>query len=59
MASPHVAAAVALLLAKNGAMTPAAVKQKLQAVAVKVPGMQGQNFTQQYGYGRLDLVKLL
>lgn len=59
MASPHVAAAVALLLAKNGPLTPAAVTQKLQAAAVKVPGMQGHNFTQEYGYGRLDLVKLL
>jgi hypothetical protein len=59
MATPHVTAAVALLLAKNGAMTPAAVKQKLQSTAVKVPGMQGHNFTQEFGYGRLDLVKLL
>jgi subtilisin family serine protease len=59
MASPHVAAAVALLLAKTPLLTPAAVKQKLQAAAVKVPAMQGQNFTSEYGYGRLDLVKLL
>ena len=59
MASPHVAAAVALLLAKNSGMTPAAVRQKLQSSAVKVPAMQGQNFTQEYGYGRLDLVNLL
>jgi subtilisin family serine protease len=59
MASPHVAAAVALLLAGNGGMTPAAVKQKLEASAVKVPGMLGQNFSQEYGFGRLDLVKLL
>jgi len=59
MASPHVAAAVALLLAKNGAMAPAAVKRKLQESAVKVPAMQGQDFTQEYGYGRLDLVRLL
>lgn len=59
MASPHVTAAVALLLAKNGPMTPAAVKQKLQTTAIKVSGMQGQNFTQEYGYGRLDLAKLL
>ncbi|MGL6076527.1 MAG: S8 family serine peptidase [Fimbriiglobus sp.] len=59
MASPHVAAAVALLLAKHGPLTPAVVKQKLEAAAVKVPAMRGQNFTQEYGHGRLDLVKLL
>lgn len=59
MASPHVAAAVALLLAKQGPMTPAAVKAKLEASALKIPAMLGQNFTPAYGYGRLDLVKLL
>lgn len=59
MATPHVTAAVALLLALNGPMTPTVVKQKLQASAIKVAAMQGQNFTQEYGYGRLDLVNLL
>jgi subtilisin family serine protease len=59
MASPHVAAAVALLLAKSSTLMPTVVKKKLQTTAVKVAGMQGQNFTQEYGYGRLDLVKLL
>ena len=61
MASPHVVAAVALLLAKNAnaPMPPAAVKQKLEASVVKVPGMQGQDFTLEYGHGRLDLVNLL
>ena len=47
------------LLANNGTMTPAAVKQKLQSAAVKVPEMHGHNFTQEYGYGRLDVVRLL
>ena len=59
MASPHVAAAAALLLAKNGSLTPAQIKTKLETSAVKVAGMQGQNFTTEYGHGRLDLVKLL
>jgi subtilisin family serine protease len=59
MASPHIAGAVALLLAKHGPMKPADVKKKLEATAVEVPAMQGQNFTQEFGYGRLDLVKLL
>lgn len=59
MASPHVAAAVALLRAKRGAMSPAAVRLAVQAAAVKVAAMGGQNFTPNYGYGRLDLVELL
>lgn len=59
MASPHVAGAAALLLANKGDLNGAAVKQRLQSSAVKVSGMQGQNFTQLYGSGRLDLAKLL
>ncbi len=59
MASPHVAGAVALLLANKGPMTPAQVAQKLMAKAVKVPAMGGQSFTPEYGAGRLDLEALL
>ncbi len=59
MASPHVAGAAALLLAKKGNLNGAAVKQRLQTAAAKVPGMQGQLFTQLFGSGRLDLAKLL
>ena len=59
MASPHVAAAAALLLANKGALTPVQVKQRLEGSAVKVPAMQNQDFSQEYGFGRLDLVRLL
>jgi subtilisin family serine protease len=59
MASPHVAAAAALLLAKSPGLTPAAVKTKLQSSAVKVPAMGGAAFTNGFGAGRLDLVNLL
>ena len=59
MASPHVAAAAALLLANKGTMSPAQVKLKLQESAVKVPSMNGQPFTDQFGAGRLDLANLL
>jgi subtilisin family serine protease len=59
MASPHVAGAAALYLAKKGRTAPAAVKQALMKAAVKVPDMQGQAFTPFYGAGRLDLVNLL
>ena len=59
MASPHVAGAAALLLANKGNLNGAAVKQRLRNSAAKVPGMQGQAFTQLFGSGRLDLAKLL
>jgi subtilisin family serine protease len=59
MASPHVAGAAALVLAKLGNQTGAQVKARLQGRAVKVAGMGGQSFTQEYGSGRLDLYKLL
>lgn len=59
MAAPHVAAAVALLLANKGPLTPAQVAQQLKSKAIKVPAMGGQSFTHEYGSGRLDLEALL
>jgi len=59
MAAPHVTAAVALLLANGGARGPAAVRQALIAAADKVAGMNGAAFHPDYGYGRLNLEKLL
>jgi subtilisin family serine protease len=59
MATPHVTAAVALLLADKGNMASGDVRQKLRKAAVKVSRMQGQDFTPEYGFGRLDLLKLL
>jgi subtilisin family serine protease len=58
MASPHVAAAAALALAKYGSLTPAQMKDKLTKAVDVVDAMQGQTFTNLYGYGRLNLMKL-
>jgi subtilisin family serine protease len=59
MATPHVTAAVALLLAKNGRIGPAAVRQALIASVDKIPAMRGRNFDVDYGFGRLNLETLL
>jgi subtilisin family serine protease len=58
MAAPHVTAAAALALAKYGALAPAALKAKLTKAVDVVDAMQGQAFTNLYGYGRLNLMKL-
>jgi len=59
MASPHVAAAVALLLANKGKMSPADARDRLMATAHDVPAMHGADFDSDYGAGRLDLLRLL
>lgn len=59
MATPHVTAASALVLANKGPLTPAEVKARLQQSAVKVPEMGGAAFHPDYGAGRLDLLNLL
>ena len=59
MASPHVAATVALLLANKGNMNAASVRTKLMEMADKVAGMNGKNWNSDYGAGRLNLLRLL
>jgi subtilisin family serine protease len=59
MASPHVAGAAALLVANRGDMDGAAAKERLEETADKVPRMNGEDFHQEYGYGRLNLHRLL
>jgi subtilisin family serine protease len=59
MATPHVAAAAALLLSNRGKMAPADVRARLMATAVRVKRMGGKSFHPDYGAGRLDLLKLL
>jgi subtilisin family serine protease len=59
MASPHVAAAAALLLAAEGKMGPADVRDRLMAAADKVAEMKNANFHSDYGAGRLNLARLL
>jgi subtilisin family serine protease len=59
MATPHVTAAVALLLAKEGQMSQADVRARLTASTDKIPAMHGADFTADYGAGRLNLQTLL
>ena len=59
MAAPHVAGVVALMKSLNPDLTPDEIRTYLHNSADKVPGMNGQNFTNEYGYGRLNAYKNL
>jgi len=55
MATPHVAAAAALVAAEHPDWTPADTKQHLRDTAAKAADMGGKAFTQAYGSGLLDV----
>lgn len=55
MATPHVTAAVALILAKSPNYGPADIAKQLQRTAVKLPAMKNRKKTREYGSGLLDL----
>lgn len=57
MASPHVAGAVALLLSEHAGLTPLEVKNQLEQTAH--PGAYGPGFTEELGYGIIDVVDML
>ena len=59
MATPHVAAAAALVAAQHSDWTPADTKEHLQARAAKVADMGGQSFTEEFGSGLLDIASLV
>jgi subtilisin family serine protease len=59
MATPHVTAAVALLLANKGKTSPQDAKELLMKSSDKLQGMNGLNWDPDYGAGRLNLEKLL
>jgi subtilisin family serine protease len=59
MATPHVTAAAALALADNPGASVTRVRNLLTQRAAKVTGMSGKPKTNEYGYGLLDLAKLL
>lgn len=60
MATPHVTAAVALLMANSSApIRPNDAKKRLMNTADRVPGMNGHLHTPDYGAGRLNLFRLL
>ena len=53
-ATPHVTGTIALMRAADPTLTPAEIRSILHDTARNVPGMGGSNFTDEYGYGRLD-----
>jgi len=57
MATPHVAAAAALLLTKHSDLTPAKVRTALMRTARKIG--RGRAFSERYGAGMLDVHALL
>ena len=59
MATPHVTAAVALLLAARGKMKPADVRGQLMKTVDRVKGMGNKKFDPDFGAGRLNLLRLL
>jgi subtilisin family serine protease len=59
MATPHVAAAAALVAAQHPDWTPAQTKEHLRARAGKVADMGGKSFTEDFGSGLLDIAALL
>jgi subtilisin family serine protease len=59
MATPHVAAAAALLAAKHADWMPAETKEHLRKRAARLTDMGGSDFTQAYGSGLLDIAAAL
>jgi subtilase family protein len=59
MATPHVAAAAALVAAQHPDWTPADTKEHLRNRAAKVADMGGKSFTEEFGAGLLDIAALL
>jgi subtilisin family serine protease len=59
MATPHVTGSVALLRANKGHLNPSEARLALMRTADKVAGMDGSDFTSDYGAGRLNLERLL
>lgn len=59
MATPHAAAAAALVAAQHPDWTPADTKEHLRARAAKVAEMGGKSFTEEFGNGLLDIASLV
>jgi Subtilase family len=55
MATPHVAAAAALVAAQDQRLGPAEIQDRLCKTAAKLPAMEGRHRTYEYGSGLLDL----
>jgi hypothetical protein len=59
MATPHVSAAAASIVARNPNLAPAQVTQRLTSTAKKVPGLGGKASNSELGAGVLDLANAL
>ena len=59
MATPHVAAAAALVAARHPELGPSEIAARLRDTAAKLPGMRSSAFTKEYGNGLLDLAAAL
>jgi hypothetical protein len=59
LATPLTAGAAGLLLAKRNDLYNDDIKNLLIISCDKLPQMQGQNFTQEHGYGRVNIKKAL
>lgn len=55
MATPHVSAVAALIVAANPTFTPAQVRERLIATATKLAAMGRKTKTNEYGFGLLNL----
>jgi subtilisin family serine protease len=54
LATPHVAGIASLLVQAGPSLTPDEVRNIIIYSADKVPGMNGAQFTNEYGYGRIN-----
>jgi hypothetical protein len=59
MATPHVTAAAACAAAMKSGLSPADMMALLMQAVDKVDDMAGEDFTNEFGAGRLNLMKLL
>lgn len=59
VATPHITGMAALLLSENANLYNDDITQIIRASADKVPEMNGQNFTQEHGYGRVNARRAL
>lgn len=59
MATPHVVAAAALLLAKKPLLSPQQIRRRIERTARKLAEMKGKRFTKEHGHGNVYLPKLL
>jgi len=55
MATPHVTAAVSLLIARHPNLTPQQVVGRLNSTATKLLASKPKNFTPEFGHGLLNV----